>query len=396
MQALLAQAPGWVGGALTGVQAAVVGVLVVITPAFAAAAAAPTTNGSAAIDWMGITKLSVRLWLLAHGVPYIVEGVSFTLAPLGLTLLIAAILAAIARRFCTKSWASWAIATGTYAALVCAAEAVAMRGFPAPLDRFVQTAIVAVVIAGPSIAAGIWRAHGAEFGWVPRVSLAVRQGLRLAIATVAACMSIAAVLAGGFTYLGRGRIADASAALGIDPLGGAALAFAQALYAPNLSVWTLGWLTGQGFSVGEGSRYAPAEIAVVPVPAFPLLGALPTVAGGLLVWAPVAIVLIAALVRVGLRRRIATAASDLPALGIAIAVSAVLVALLGSAASGALGPGRLTVVGVEVVPVAVTFAMLVAVGFGIGHGLVLLGRLARRPRPALSVVPEPEPVTTAS
>ena len=37
------------------------GLIVVITPAFAAAAAAPTTNGSAAIEWMSVTKLSVRL-----------------------------------------------------------------------------------------------------------------------------------------------------------------------------------------------------------------------------------------------------------------------------------------------------------------------------------------------
>ena len=79
-QALLAGAPGWVGGVLTGVQAAVLGILVVITPAFAAVAAAPTTNGSATIDWMGVTTLSVRLWLLAHGVPFFINDTEFTTA----------------------------------------------------------------------------------------------------------------------------------------------------------------------------------------------------------------------------------------------------------------------------------------------------------------------------
>jgi len=395
LQAALAGAPGWLGGALTGVQAAVIGLLVVMTPAFGAAAAAPTTNGSAAIDWMGVTKLSARLWLLAHGVPFVVEGVAFTLAPLGLTLLIAAILAAIARRFCTKSWASWAVATGTYVGLVAVVEIAAMRGYPNLASNTVHAIAVSAVVAGGSIAAGIWRAHGAEFGWVPRIPANVRRGLRLGLATFAAALCIAALLAGAFTYLGRDRIADAAAGLGIDPLGGVALAFGQALYAPNISVWMLGWLTGLGFSVGEGSVYAPGDIAADAVPAFPLFGALPTVSGGWLVWAPVAIVAAAALIRLLLRRRMSTAVSQLPALGVAVVVTGALAGCAGAVASGALGPGRLAQVGVEVIPVAVFFALLSAIGFGVAHGLLTLLGLARGRRedqPRLSVVPDPESV----
>lgn len=398
LQAALAGAPGWLGGALTGVQAAVIGLLVVMTPAFAAAAAAPTTNGSAAIDWMGITKISARLWLLAHGVPFIVEGVAFTLVPLGLTALIAAILASIARRFCTKSWASWAVATGTYVGLVTLAEIAAMRGYPDFARNTVHAIAVSTVVAGGSVAAGIWRAHGAEFGWVPRIPINVRRGLRLGLATFALTLGIAALLGGAFTYLGRGRIADAAASLGIDPLGGVALAFGQALYAPNLSVWMLGWMTGLGFSVGEGSVYSPGDIAADAVPAFPLFGALPTISGGWLMWAPVGIVAAAALMRLALRRRISTSVAELPALGVAIVVSGLLAATAGAVASGALGPGRLAFVGVEVVPVAVLFALLSALGFGIAHGLLMLAQLARGKRqgPLLSVVPDPEPVSIPS
>ncbi len=396
LQAVLAGAPGWVGGALTGVQAAVLGLVVVITPAFAAAAAAPTANGSAAIDWMNVTKLSVRLWLMAHGVPFIVESVAFTLAPLGLTVLIGFILAAIARRFCTKSWASWAVATGTYVGLVCMAEIAAMRGYPEPVAHTARTAVISLVIAGPSVAAGIWRAHGAEFGWVPRIAIAVRQGLRLGLATVAASLCVAAVVAGGFTYLGRGRIADSVAALGIDPLGGVALAFGEALYAPNISVWMLGWITGPGFSVGEGSVYSPSEIAADAVPSFPIFGALPTISGGWISWAPAAIVALAMMLRLALRRRMGTALADVPALGMAVAVCAVVVALLGAVATGALGPGRLAFVGVEVTPVAITFALLALLGYGIAHGLLMLTHAVRGRRervPHLSVVPDAEPAT---
>ena len=76
LQSALAGAPGWVGGLLAGVQSAALGLIVVLAPAFAAAAAAPTTNGSAAIDWMTVTKFSTRVWLLAHGVPYVVNVVT--------------------------------------------------------------------------------------------------------------------------------------------------------------------------------------------------------------------------------------------------------------------------------------------------------------------------------
>ncbi len=396
LQAVLAGSPGWVGGALTGVQGAALGLIVVITPAFAAAAAAPTANGSAAIDWMNVTKLSVRLWLLAHGVPYILNGIAFTLAPLGLTLLIAFMIAAIAGRFCTKSWASWGVATGTYVGLVCAAEIGAMHGYPNFVANTVRAALFSFVIAGPAVAAGIWRAHGAEFGWVPRVSLAIRHGLRLGLATVAASLSVAAIVGGGFTYLGRGRIADAVATLGIDPLGGVALAFAQALYAPNISVWMLGWMTGQGFSVGEGNVYSPSDIAADAVPAFPIFGALPTISGGWIALAPFAIVALAAVARLALSRRIAPTVSDLPVIGVAVAVCAGVIAAVGSVATGALGPGRLAFVGVEVIPVAVTFALLAALGFSVTHGLLMLWRLLMGRRterrvanaPFLSVVPD--------
>jgi len=384
-----------VGGVLTGVQGAALGLLVVLAPAFAAAAAAPTSNGSTDVDWMGVSTLSVRLWLLAHGVPFIIEGVPITLIPLGLTLVAAALIAAIARRFATKSWASWAIATGTYAGIVCFAEVAAMRGFPDLAPRTAQTAVVSVLIAGPAVAAGIWRAHGAEFGWVPRVPLSVRQGLRLGIATVALALSAAAVLGGLFTYLGRDRISALAATLGIDPLGGIALAFGEALYAPNITVWTAGWLTGQGYAVGEGTSYAPGAIATDAIPAIPILGGLPTVSGGWLVWAPAVIVAIAALMRLMLRRRLGTSLAELPSIGAAITVVALAVAAVGALASGAIGPGRLTTVGVEVLPTSVSFAILSALGFGLGHGLLALGGLLRRNRqPHLRVVEDPEPVTT--
>jgi hypothetical protein len=158
-------------------------------------------------------------------------------------------------------------------------------------------------------------------------------------------------------------------------------------------------MTGQGYAIGEGSSYAPGGIAAEAVPAMPIFGALPTISGGWIAWAPAAIVAIAVVVRLALHRRISTSVHELPSIGAAITVVALVIALLGAAASGAIGPGRLAVVGVEVLPTAVSFAILAALGFGVAHGLLLLGDVIRgRRAPRLAVVPDPEPehATTAS
>jgi len=394
IQAALVGAPGWVGGVLTGVQGAALSLLVVLAPAFAATASAPTQNGSAAIDWAATSALSVRLWLLAHGVPLVSGGVTFTLAPLGLTLISVAILVALARRFCTKSWASWAIATGTYGGIVAVATAFATRSDPSGGSSSVKVAVVSVLLAGPAVAAGIWRAHGAAFGWVPRVPQAARVGLRMGLGTVALMVSAAAVVGSGFTIAGRDAIAGSATALGIDPLGGVALAFGEALYTPNLAIWMLGWMSGQGFVVGEGSLYSPGVITADALPAFPVFGALPSLSGGALAWAPAALVVLSLVARLAMRRRIGLAWKDLGGIAAALAVVGVAVAILGAAASGAVGPGRLAVAGVDLVPVVASCVGLSAIGYVLGHGVALARFRVWPPRtPTLTVVRDDEEAT---
>ena len=125
-----------------------------------------------------------------------------------------------------------------------------------------------------------------------------------------------------------------------------ALAIAQLAVAPNLVTWALSWLAGPGFSVGAGSLYAPGGVVAGPVPALPLLGALPTDSGGLLLWVPVGLVLPGVLAGIWLRRRVVTRAVEpLLAAGCAALTAGVLAAVLVGLGSGAVGPGRLAVVG---------------------------------------------------
>ncbi len=133
------------------------------------------------------------------------------------------------------------------------------------------------------------------------------------------------------------------------------------LLLPNGALWALAYAAGPGFTVGAGTGVSPFGATLGPVPAFPLLAALPgdgtpppAVRAALLL--PVLAGVLAGWV-VGRRLPAATGAGRLPALltgrvarpagygllagGLVALVTAVLAVLAG----GALGPGYLAAVG---------------------------------------------------
>ncbi|PKQ25608.1 MAG: hypothetical protein CVT64_09315 [Actinobacteria bacterium HGW-Actinobacteria-4] len=355
--------PGWLAGVLVGVQAAALGLLAVLAPAWAAIAAAPASGGSVAIDWSGAAGVAIKLWLLAHTVPIETDQATFSLVPLGLTFVCAAILAALARRFAAKSWGSWLLAVGSYAGVVAATAAVVWAGSGAHGSLVVRAAVAAVVIAGPSVAWGIWRAHGAEFGWVTSVPPAVRIGVRLGLGSTALLVLTASAVAVVWAFVGSYAMADAASALGPDAVGGLSLAIAQTMYAAVIVVWMLAWLTGLGFSVGETNLYAPSVVATDALPTIPILGALPNAAGGPLVWAPLLVVAVAAFAWATMRTALSHWRSAVGAGLVAVSVVALALWALMALATGSGGPGRLAVVGPDPGAVAVVGAALVAMGF---------------------------------
>ncbi|WP_430868428.1 cell division protein PerM [Demequina aurantiaca] len=392
--------PEWFGGILVGSQAALLSLLMVIAPALTIAASAPTADSSSAVDWAGAASIGTHFWLLAHGVPLVTQAATFSIPPLGLTLIAMAMLVAIARRFATRSWGSWAIAVGSYAGTVALVTAVMYATSADAASAVVTATVVAVIMAAPSVAWGIWRAHGAEFGWLMRVPMQVRTGLRLASGTVFLMLCAAAVAGAAFAFVGRGAIADSASSLGLDAVGGTLLAVTETLYIPVMVIWMLAWLTGQGFIVGENSLYSPHAIEAGALPHVPILGALPSASGGLLVWAPVVIVAVAVIARLAMRRKLDLRWADVTSSAIAVGVVAVSVAALSMVASGAMGPGRMADVGIAWLPVTLVTAGLVAGGFAAVAGIELLvtrviaPRLKRGFGRADAAKPVAEPVTT--
>lgn len=138
-----------------------------------------------------------------------------------------------------------------------------------------------------------------------------------------------------------------------DILGVIVIAVAQLLYVPNAVLWTTAWLSGAGFAFGTGSAISPIGTQTGPLPALPILAAMPA---GDLQWGylGLAVPLLAAAVGVllvGPRYARALASAPSPwAVWVVTSLGAVLAAAaaLGIAAAlsaGSLGVGRFLDVG---------------------------------------------------
>jgi hypothetical protein len=155
----------------------------------------------------------------------------------------------------------------------------------------------------------------------------------------------------------------------VSVLGAIILTVGQLALLPNLIIYGVSWFTGVGFSLGTGSLISPLGSAVGPLPAIPILGALPV--GKLEVgMIAVGVVLLAAFIAtLGIRKsadeirfEFATSWSAAISLGLSIAlVTSVQLGLLALVASGSAGPGRLAEVGVNPWLIAIVSFVEVAV-----------------------------------
>lgn len=149
-------------------------------------------------------------------------------------------------------------------------------------------------------------------------------------------------------------------------LGGVALTLGQLAFIPNTIVWAAAWFVGPGFSVGTGSAISPLGTFTGPLPAIPILGALPNSVGSLgFLWllVPVLAGFVAGLLS---RRRLAAAGCvGLRWIAIVAGVmgltAGVLLGGFSALSGGAAGPGRLADVGSSWLLVGLWFSLEVAV-----------------------------------
>ncbi|MBN2176949.1 MAG: hypothetical protein JW722_04750 [Demequinaceae bacterium] len=352
-------APPWASGIVTGVETAVLSAGLVYAFVFAVVASAPSVDGSIAADWSGAWDVGTSIWLLAHGVPATVGDVAVTLLPLGLMLAIGVIAASVARRVAVPAHASVLSAAFTYGVIAAIVSASDHGG----AGSVWKAGIVGGLITGMGASFGLMRGHGFRFFEGVALPRIAGLGLRLGVGAWAMCLGAGTAVAVIWQASAADRMAGVVEGVAPDLAGGLALAAGETAYVPNLAVWGLSWLTGEGFQFGSGSRYSPGEVVAGPTPDVPLIASLPQGSGGLLVAAPLILVIVGMVSRAAARRW-------LPSSGTGYAAQAVAVGVVGSLtwgivvlASGSAGGGALVEVGPTPLPVSLAVAGLVGAGF---------------------------------
>ncbi len=360
-----AAAPGWVGGVLAGLQAALFSLALVLIPVWVVSAAAADSN----VSWGQSSGAATRMWLLTFGVPWAVDGVTITLVPLGLSALTAIMLAQLARGFAAATWVAGFAAVAAFAATVGFATTLAWAGVDDTRSRMVGAVVWAVLLAIPAVAWGLLRQHGATMAWLVRIPVAVRGGVRIGTAMTAGVVALAAIVLMVSTLASRHEVAAAATGLGVDSAGGVALAFIETAYALTLVVWVVSWLTGAGFSLA-GVDVSSAQPLPDTMPAVPLLWSLPHASGGWLAWSPVAVMVLGAVVVIAVRARLGSGWQPLGAIGIGVGLAGVAVGMASAFAHGAMGPGSLASVGPQAVVAATLVASELALGAVVAWALL--------------------------
>jgi Family of unknown function (DUF6350) len=361
-------APRWVSGVLAAVQAAVLSVLAIVLPAIAAfvATAADPTNSD--VSWFRAVRVGASLWLAGHGVPLNVGGVEVTLVPLGVTALALFTCYASARRSGVPTVSALAAGVGAYVAIAAGLAVLVGSDAVGTARAVAGGALVAAVGLGTGLAA---RSDASSIRkltrpvWT-RVPHAVRVGATGGVLAVAALVAVAAVVSALWVVAGLATIGDIVEGLGLDPIGGAVLAFGELAFAPDLVVWALAWLAGPGFAVGAGTHFAPHEVVIGPMPSVPLLGALPgtTLPGTWSFATPLLLVVLGAAVGWYVHRRLSSRTwwQPVAACATVAGLAAVLVAVLVLLASWGIGPGRMAHVGASAVLVGLAVAWPLLLG----------------------------------
>jgi Family of unknown function (DUF6350) len=231
----------------------------------------------------GVLRTAALLWLVAHHVGFTVQGGGrIGMLPLGLVLLPGALLV-LAGRWVVHAGAVTRLRHAGYAAVALAlpytllAWALAMasrttQAAPSAWQAVVASFLLAVVAGGLGAVRGLapWSRLASLMSARPR---SIVLGM---LGSVAVLVAAGAALTAGSLAAHLPGFRAATEALAPGPAGAALLLLAQLAYAPNAIIWAVSYMLGPGFALGTGTVVAPTGSALGPVPAFPMLAALPS------------------------------------------------------------------------------------------------------------------------
>ena len=359
--------------------------------------AAPHTG----LGLTGVLRTAATCWLIGNHVGFVLAGTGrIGLLPLGLVLLPGALLwragrwvvrASEVRRL--RQVTAVALAVAVPYAILAVALAVASRSARAA-PSVPQAAVGCFLLA--LAAAGLGGAR-ALAPWAQLAALlsararSVIVGMTGALAVLAAA---GAVLAGASLAAHLGRFGSLNGALAPGTIGAGLLLLAQAGYIPNAIIWAISFTLGPGFAFGTGTVVAPAGSALGPLPAFPMLAALPAGSHPAVPAALSAAMLAMPYVAGGFAGLLVARSAPSRSLessafwgfGCGVLTGTVLAVLAGFA-GGPLGDGRLAAVGPSAWQVGIVAALEIGVAAAVTAGLASwlhyrVSGLAAAPGPA--------------
>jgi hypothetical protein len=340
-----------------------------------------------------VARFSAAAWLLSQGVPLTTATDRVTLVPLTITALCAwrvvragvhasrsqggnqgrrvrtATAAAAAVGLCYAGW-------GTLVAALMTGPDLAVS---AP-----RAALTCGVFGLAGALAGAMRASRAARAAVARLPLVLKDGVRVGVVAALLVTAAGAGTAGLALAVHGGEAVEMLGAYRTGVFGQAGVTAACLAYLPNLAVWSTSYLLGPGFVAGVGAAVTPWAVISGPVPALPVLAALPSapVSGpaAVLVAGPLAASVLAGALATRRRLRLSGPRTSLrtlllPAL-LAAPVAGALLGLAAFASRGGLGTGRLAALG----PVAWLVALCAAGIVGVGTVIGAAGYRGARPR----------------
>ncbi|WP_201276697.1 cell division protein PerM [Marisediminicola senii] len=346
------------------------------------------------VDWTVFWRASVDVWLLGHGVdlrfvldplvatatglPAAGEPFAVSLAPLAFALVTVLLGVRAGRRVGETPHRTLGLLTAVGAFAVLSGGAALTAQHPDARPFLAVAVLLPAVVFGVGVAIGsvtgrqagvrnpLTEPLSAVADWIDHRSPTLRRAVAAAVAggvaAVAMVLAVSAVAVAVLLAANYGQIVALYQAVQSGPLGGIALTMGQLALLPNLIVWAAAWFVGPGFAIGTGSTVGPLGTVLGPLPAIPILGALPTgdfLFGfvGLLV--PVlagffsGVVIRARFVAMGNTRPLWLAGAGV---GMGL-VAGLTLGMLAWASGGAAGPGRLADVGASPVSVGLWAAL---------------------------------------
>ena len=238
------------------------------------------SDSRSSVDALPAAKAGALGWLLAHGAPVSIPGGVLSVAPLGLTVLLAVLLAragATAVRRHAPSTVSGGLLTGAGVGVPYALLAALVTG-PAALAG-ARPAPVATMVAALALGCSAGAVGAAREVGPARVLRALPVPVR-AVGRAAAVSLLALVVTGAVATAGSllahteraGRLADS---LQLSLPSAVMLGVVSVFLAPVAVVWAAAYALGTGFAVGAGTSVAPTGVRLGPLPSLPMLAALP-------------------------------------------------------------------------------------------------------------------------